>query len=211
MVRFELLASEFRDWIHPVLEFASRDDMLPVLTGVRLSCAGKPGGGATLTALATNRFVAAECSQPLAASPGGFDLLIPRPALAGALSLFQPRRRRTEDGRIIRCEVRPHADTPSLSLTGTTVQGFPASLTLEHMPGEFPAVGPVIEAACREQETPAAVVGVDPKWLLLIRHAVRDDRTAVLHMPPAPAAKAIGVTVGDHFRAAIMPRRKIEG
>lgn len=212
VTEFELLASDVRDWLAPALHFAGRDDMLPILCAVKISLEGN-----VLTAIATDRFVAGIFTQPVQAEGDlpPFELLLPRSAVSGLLSMFYPRKKRRSDGRTIKFTVRGNR----LELAGTTAHGYPASIVLEGMDGEYPNAAVVIEQACQEQEQPAKVSGFNASLLAIVRHVVRDPRHEVLEvytpfggldaLGRPLAGRPLGVVVGDYFRGAIMPRRRV--
>jgi hypothetical protein len=214
VTEFELLASDVRDWLAPALHFAGRDDMLPILCAVKISLEGN-----TLTAVATDRFVAGVFTQTVEGDDlAPFELLLPRSAVSGLLSMFYPRKKRRSDGRMIRFTVKGQ----HLELAGTTVHGYPASIVLEGMGGQFPKVAEIVEKACQEQEQPATLTGFNAGLLALVRHVVRDPRHEVLevytsrgtpdgvpNMQPGTGVGPMGVSVGDYFRGCIMPRRRL--
>lgn len=197
---FEILASDVRDWLAPALHFAGRDDMLPVLCAVQITLEGK-----TLTAAATDRFVAGMFTLPVEAEGDlePFELLLPRSAVSGLLSMFYPRRKRRSDGRMIRFTV----NGSHLELAGTTVHGYPASIVLEGMDGQFPKIADLVEKACQEQERPHALSGYRADFLALMRHVVRDPRHESVQLFTPQGRHGMGVAVGDYFRGVIMPRR----
>jgi hypothetical protein len=198
VTEFELLASDVRDWLAPALHFAGRDDMLPVLCAVHLSLEGN-----TLTAVATDRFVAGVFTQPVEGDDlEPFELLLPRSAVSGLLSMFYPRKKRRSDGRMIRFTVKGQ----HLELAGTTVHGYPASIVLEGMDGQFPKVAALVDKACQEQERPLATSGFRADFLGLMRHVVR-DRNEPVQLFTAQGRHGMGIKVGDYFRGVMMPRR----
>jgi DNA polymerase III sliding clamp (beta) subunit (PCNA family) len=202
VTEFELLASDVRDWLAPALHFAGRDDQLPVLCAVHVRLEGN-----TLTATATDRFVCGMFTHTLEPDDPlePFELLLPRSAVSGLLSMFYPRRKRHSDGRVIKFRVTGNR----LELEGTTVHGYPASIVLEGMDGQFPKVAELVEKACQEQERPQASAAYRADFLALMRHVVRPGFSPepVQLFAAAAVGKPMGVVVGDYFRGVIMPRR----
>lgn len=199
MTTLTITARDLRDLLEPVLPFAGKDDMLPVLAGVMIQADGH-----TVTATTTDRFRLAICRHISTVKVPKFEALIRTKDLRRVLTLFRANR----------------FDNPTLrmafngkSLKVSTTEGFGgitgASLTFDYLNGEFPRAWSVIRDALNSGEPRADIFGLNPAFLADFKAASRVAREPLVFRTGAGAGKPLIVMAGDHFIGALMPRRTV--
>lgn len=208
--RFTLTVRELHSLLRTANEFTSADDMLPVLTCVKLV-----GAGREVRAVATARFAAAVVRHELAddKTVPAFEALLKRTQIKAVLSAFVPGRRETAS-RPVQVTVSPGLH---VEFYGTTVDGTDLTMRLAPLDAAaFPDVEKIVAGACDpDRDTGRGTIGVNPDLLARLKAVPRGWGEPVeLLMPSSDTdadtnSRAIGVRVGDHFTAAIMPKRRL--
>ena len=186
-------ARALRDLLTPVLALADKGDTLPVLECIRLR-----GHGSTMSAQATDRYVAG-MSRASIAAPEKFEALLPLRSAKALLATFKvtrghdPELELTFDGDTV------HVETPGLSdaIAGARL-GFRLYTTREY---------PELDEVLREAFTGTGQAATNVSGALLesFKGALRDGHPIRLHHNGL--MRPTGVEIGDHFRGCIMPVR----
>lgn len=190
-MKITLTARELHDLVKPVLPFAGRDDMSPVLNAVLIEYrAGH------LTATATDRFKAGICRRPYAPSVE-FRALVGLADIKRILGLFRPKR--GLDG------------TLTLSVEGDRIYaeaadgfGF-ANLRIGFalVDAEYPDIPKLFRDQLASTDE-ASVVGVNPDYLAAFKGVARTLRVRI-----TDPTKPVIIHGDDHFLGLLMPRRLV--
>lgn len=193
-----LTAGQFRKLVTPVLTCVGADDMLPILTAIKIETRGR-----WLIASATDRFKLAikRVEHPDGEWPE-FTALVPARSVQTILKQFRP--------------LRGHLD-PELTLsarqdrlTVTVGGGFDgiaaASMTYFLIEGEFPDVGEIVSKTLAQDQ--AAMDNSGYGWKHFAAFAAADEG-AGLRIRTYGDAKAM-LVLGPDFVGMVMPRRMVD-
>jgi hypothetical protein len=199
MQSITITVQHLRSLVEPVLPFAGRGDMLPVLTGVHIKSHGK-----WLVATTTDRFrvgmkrVAAFDSdrQPVEWPP--FEALIGTATLKSILTTFK-------GPRYLDPELTFSADGDTLEVEASGGLMFArASIAYRLMDGEYPNVASIIRKAM-ETEGTAPDAGFDSAFMADFKAVGR-----TLTMKRGSGERdPIFITDGEDFVGALMPRKLV--
>jgi hypothetical protein len=210
--RITLTASQFKSLVAPVLPFASRDDMLPVLNSVLVESRGK-----WLSSTATDRFRVgvkriekATTEDDQAAEWPAFRALVSVRSARSVLDLFKPRRH-------FNPEMTLTVDGERLIVEGSGGFDLFDASRFEHtlVDGEYPKTDSLFRTALA---TPAAKrvgeVGVNPAFLADFKAAAGSPTLRIVTGgKPDIAGKGnpLVVTDDDGFIGLLMPRAMTGG
>lgn len=197
-----LTYAEFVSLTDPVTPFASRDETLPLLTGVRITASG-----GYVIARATDRYRAAfqrvRVTRPDGESlPDGFDALVSARAIAAIKRTFKPARRFVVD-----LTLTVTSDTLTVEASGT-LGGFGSGGTLRFdlIQGNYPPIENLIPWGVRDGAASMALNAASLADLAKVAPVgMHGVGPVVIH--PAPRGKPVLITHGEDFVALIQPVR----
>ena len=200
-ITIHINATTLRDLLAPVLPFADKGDTLPVLEAVHVR-----GHDKWLTAVATDRYRLG-FKRVAADAPAGLDVLIPSSSVRAILATFKPTRSLnpeltlTFDTNTNRVAVESGALGDSL---------FDARMSFGLLGAEYPKISTVFLDSADAEPCPFPDGhGLNPHFLADL-HKVSGDSTPMrLRMSARKDGSpgALLISIGDDFRAAIMPAR----
>ncbi len=199
MQSITITVSHLRNLVEPVLPFAGRDDMLPVLTGVHIKSHGK-----WLVATTTDRFrvgmkrVAAYDSDAQPVEWPAFEILVGASTLKSILTTFK-------GPRYLDPELTLSVEGDRLEVEASGGLMFDrASIAYRLLDGEYPKVASIVKKAM-ETEGTAPDAGFDAAFMADFRHVGR-----TLTMKRGPGERdPIFITDGADFIGALMPRKMV--
>ena len=192
-------ARALRDLLTPVLALTDKGDTLPVLECIRLR---GHRDGATLTAQATDRYVAG-MSRASIETPAGFEALLPWRSAKALLGTFKVTR--GHDPELV---LTFDDDTVTVETAGLSEAIAGARLGFRlYTSREYPNIDEVLRDAFKGTGQPES--NVSGALLASFTGALRDGHPIRLwhnglHRPT-------GVAIGEHFRGCIMPVRIAAG
>lgn len=203
MTSITISVSRLRAVLEPVLAMVGTDDMLPVLRCVQLN-----SDGVRLTTVSTDRFRIGVSTEPLDTEvdqvPG--QIAVPATDLRRILTMFKGDRYNDPQINLMAFTDKRHVRILAVKNT-ETLAGLP-TLQLQVMLPEvtYPeGMIKLVREACASREVDQAPIGVNAALLASFKFAVRDGLSLRLH--PGPDRKPLGITCGEHFAGALMPRR----
>lgn len=187
-------ARALRDLLAPVLPLADKGDTLPVLECIRLR-----GHGLTMTATATDRYVAGTSLATSIAAPAKFEALLPWRSAKALLATFKVTRGHDPELVLTFDRDTVHVETAGLS---EAIAGARLGFRL-YVAREFPEIDQVLREAFTG--TGQAETNISGALLSSFTAALRDGHPIRLYHNGL--TRPTGVAIGDYFRGCIMPVR----
>lgn len=199
-----ITARQLKALVAPVLPLAGRDDMLPVLTAIRVEV-----DGPWLIAMATDRFrlgikrLRAVEDEPW---PAGWSATIPVRTLKGILAAFKPSYREGDAQLVLTVDDDQH----SLHVVagGALLDMLGASITYPLETGEYPKLRTLIRTGLAAPVAEDGIAGFN--WALLSEfRAAAPTHGGPLVIRVGAGANPTLISDGEDFIGAIMPRRMV--
>lgn len=214
MTAFTTTGRDLRALLAPVLPFVGPADF-PALQSIHVTVTDTQ-----LVAAATDRFRIGVVRRPLAlpdaeetpAVTTG-DFLIGARDAKRVLDLFKATR---YDNPTIRVTVEDLDSESGSTVTVENISGFDGIDTMRirftgnvSVPSWPTGIYKIVAEACARRETDDIPIGLNADLLADFKHAVEHGEALTLHR--GLHSKPVGVTCGEHFAGAIMPRLLVSG